>query len=69
MMPEWYDEVDYDCERDIVEEPEPTECPECGMHSLRHVGQENYGEDRDGNRGVNLDHYRCESCEYECDSF
>ena len=49
--------------------PEPATCPECENDSLFPSGSENYGTDRDGNRGVKLYYSLCSECGYEGESF
>ena len=54
---------------ELYDIPEPEECPECGEQALFPADSENYGEDRDGRRGVKLYHFTCAECGCDCESF
>lgn len=54
---------------EVYGEPDCGDCPECGEGRLLPNGSENYGADRDGNRGRMLYYYHCDNCEYEEEQF
>ncbi len=58
FMPD-YDYIYPDYDRDNYP------CPECGVGTMRPGPLENYGADRDGNRGVMKRTYGCDMCGYE----
>ena len=54
---------------EIYDVPEPETCPDCGEQTLLPSGSENYGADRDGNRGRKLYYFTCSECGHEGSSF
>lgn len=65
---DWYNSVDDESSYDYDYEPTGATnrvCPECGEGVMYLAGYENYGEDRDGNRGVRVPYYICNMCGYD----
>ncbi len=51
--------------KDFDDREQRADCEHCGKGELVPVSVENYGSDRDGNRGIEMTTYVCNVCEEE----